>query len=199
MATTTRRTRRFALPSLKDERSEQAIEAFLGEGPQAPTRRRRKAVAAKSAVVPHTGEAVALRTMPGRVAWQEALTRESTRSTRYGRPSAVAIFELRPLRDSATIDSWVRLHATPVGQVLLHLSRATDVVARVADTRFQVLLPETNEPGAGQFVERVVAECHEQLRAAGAPLQVKASIAAASTDLPLHDALAKALSALEAA
>jgi GGDEF domain-containing protein len=191
-ATTTNRARKFALPDLADDRGGEMIEAFL-QGPEVRTGR------ARSVAAPQVGDAVALRSMPGRLDWNAALDRESTRASRYGRPAAVAIFEIRPLRPSATIDSWLRLHAAPIGQVLLRMSRATDVVARVTASRFQVLLPETAEPAAGEFVERVVGECQEHLRAAGAPLRLQASIAAASHEVPLQDALAKAVRSIEAA
>jgi GGDEF domain-containing protein len=249
-STTSNRSRRFALPDLKDERADGVIEAYL-DGPKVRRARPKTASAIKpgselavqehtadvvaepsdavaqapeSAVVPageaqppsvasntslspagtatlrpRTGDAVALRTMPGRLAWNDALDRESTRSTRYGRPSAVAIFDLRPVRPSATMDSWVRVHATPIGQALLRLSRATDIVARVATTRFQVLLPETTSDGADEFVERVVGACEHQLQAIGAPIKVQASVAASSAEVPLHDALASALRSIEAA
>lgn len=206
------RSRRFELPDLKDERADEVIEAYLG-GAVASKARSRTTGGVKPgneialqaepvdavALRAKPGDAVALRTMPGRLAWNDALDRESTRSIRYGRPSAVAILELRPLRPSATIDSWVRMHATPVGQALLRLSRATDIVARVAATRFHVLLPETSSDGAGEFVERVVGECEEQLRALGAPLRVHSSVAASSAEVALHDALADAVRSIEAA
>ena len=268
-STTSSRSRRFALPDLKDERADGVIEAYL-DGPKVRKARPKTASAVKpgselavqehtadvvadssdavaqapdaaalpaadaaeppapvagelptsdAAVVPaeeaqapavvspaeaatmrpRTGDAVALRTMPGRLAWNDALNRESTRSTRYGRPSAVAIFDLRPVRPSATMDSWVRVHAAPIGQALLRLSRATDIVARVASTRYQVLLPETTSDGADEFVERIVGECEHQLQAMGAPIKVQASVAASSAEVPLHDALATALRSIEAA
>ncbi|HEX3266136.1 MAG TPA: diguanylate cyclase, partial [Candidatus Limnocylindrales bacterium] len=90
-------------------------------------------------------------------------------------------------------------HAAPVGQVLLRGSRATDVVARVAATRFQVLLPETTAEAANDFVERIVSECHEQLQTIGAPLKLTACVAASSADIPLRDALTQALREIEAA
>lgn len=200
-ATTSKRPRRFALPDLKDKRADKAIEDFL-DGPKAQGRATSRAltVPAERAVAHSpTGDAVSLRTMPGRLAWAEALDREAHRATRYGRPTAVAIFELRPERPSATLDSWIRTHAAPIGESLLRLSRATDVVARMTATRFQVLLPETTDEAAGRFVERVVGECRERLAALGAPLQVKASVAASSPELPLRDAVAKAVRSLEAA
>jgi GGDEF domain-containing protein len=191
-ATTTNRARKFALPDLADDRGGEMIEAFL-QGPEVRTGR------ARAVAAPQPGDAVALRSMPGRLDWNAALDRESARASRYGRPAAVAIFEIRPLRPSATIDSWLRVHAAPIGEVLLRMSRATDIVARVTASRFQVLLPETAEPAAGDFVERVVGECQEHLRAVGAPLRLQASIAAATHEVPLQDALAKAVRSIEAA
>jgi GGDEF domain-containing protein len=201
MAATTKRPRRFALPDLKDKRADEAIEAFL-DGPKTRRRSTSKALAVHAdRAVAHspTGDAVSLRSMPGRLAWYDALDREAHRATRYGRPTAVAIFELRPQRESATIDSWVRTHAAPVGESLLRLSRATDVVARITSTRFQVLLPETSDEDAGKFVERVVGECQARLAAIGAPLHVQTSVAASSADLPLRDAVAQAVRSIEAA
>ena len=200
-ATSSKRARRFALPDLKDRRADQSIEAFL-DGPKT-----RKRAAGKGLAVPEdralaqarTGDAVSLRTMPGRLAWADALDREAHRATRYGRPTAVAVFELRPERPTATIDSWVRSYAAPVGESLLRLSRATDTVARMTATRFQVLMPETSGEAATRFVERAIADCQQRLASAGAPLKVHTSVAGSSPELPLRDAVAKAIRSLEAA
>jgi GGDEF domain-containing protein len=187
------RARRFALPDLADERTGESIEAFLhGRGSKS-------AAPAAAASHPLAGDAVALRSMPGRIEWNAAIERETARSIRYERPAAVAVLELRPLRSSAAMDSWLRVHAAPLGRVLLRGSRATDVVARVATTRFHVLLPETTAQAARDFVERVVGECQEQLRADGAPIRVAAGLAASSPEVPLRDAVAQAARSLEAA
>jgi GGDEF domain-containing protein len=191
------RARRFALPALADERTEESIEAFLhGRGIKGGSRT--TALVARDSHLPE-GDAVALRTMPGRAEWNAAVERESQRAARYERPAAVAVLELRPLRPSAVIDSWLRAHAAPIGQVLLRQSRASDVVARVGTARFQVLLPETTADAAGEFVERVVGECQERLQALGAPLRLAASVAASTPDLPLRDAVTRAVDSIEAA
>jgi len=190
------RARRFALPDLADERTGESIEAFLhGRGTKAAKARGK---AAASTHVP-AGDAIALRAMPGRLEWNAAIERETARSARYERPAAVAVLELRPLRTSAAMDSWLRVHAGPLGRVLLRSSRATDVVARVSPGRFQVLLPETTAEAAGEFVERIVGECQEQLQELGAPLRVTAGVAAASPELPLRDAVSQAVRSIEAA
>ena len=191
------RARRFALPDLADERTGESIEAFLHGRTKKPRTALVPAVDATTQARP--GAAVALRSMPGRLEWNAAIERESARGARYERPTAVAILELRPLRPSAAMDSWLRVHAAPVGQVLLRSSRATDVVARVADTRFQILLPETTAEAANGFIERIVGECQEQLQTIGAPLKLMASVAASSADVPLRDALSQAVRDIEAA
>ena len=55
----------------------------------------------------------------------------------------------------------------PVGQTLTRQARAADHVARIGLSRFAVLLPETDEIQAINYVERVRAECDRWL-AAGA-------------------------------
>jgi GGDEF domain-containing protein len=191
------RARRFALPALADERTEESIEAFLhGRGSKGGAKT--GALVAMGSHAPE-GDAVALRSMPGRVEWNAAVERESHRAARYERPTAVAVIELQPLRPSAAMDSWLRMQAAPVGQLLLRQSRASDVVARVGAARFHVLLPETSADAAGEFVERVVGECQGQLQALGAPLRVAAGVAASSPDLPLRDAVSRAVDSIEAA
>lgn len=186
------RARRFALPDLADERTDESIEAFLhGRGS--------KNTQAATNAHPSPGDAVALRAMPGRQEWNAAIERETARTSRYERPAAVAVLELRPLRSSGAMDSWLRVHAAPLGQVLLRSSRASDVVARVATARFHVLLPETTAQAAGEFVERIVGECQEKLREQGAPLRVTASVAATTPEVPLRDAVSQALRSIEAA
>ena len=188
------RARRFALPDLVDERTEESIEAFLhGRGSKSA------AAQANTSIHPHAGDAVALRSMPGRLEWNAAIERETARAARYERPAAVAVLELKPVRPSVTMDSWLRVHAAPLGQVLLRTSRATDIVARVANARFQVLLPETTAEAAGEFVERVVGECQEKLNELGAPLRVTSSVAEASADVPLREAVSQAIRSIEAA
>ncbi len=55
----------------------------------------------------------------------------------------------------------------PIGQTLMRQARAADHVARIGLSRFAVLLPETDEIQAINYVERVRSECDRWL-AAGA-------------------------------
>jgi len=221
------RSRRFALPPEhgSDNRAVEAIEAFL-EGPT--VRRHRPPVTVKRRPrksYPNTGSAqpkkgastavsapevdprrgvavqrpVDIRTLPGRLEFGAALERESQRSARYGRPACVAIVELVPERPNQQAEVWLRSLAGPVSRTLRQGARATDLVARTANARFQVLLPETAEPGAGRFAERISSACQSSIDATGAPVAVRVTVAVSSPDHSLEEALAHALQSIEAA
>lgn len=220
------RARRFALPDLADARTEEAIEAYL-EGPKVRRGRRAKpaetpAPATGTEAVPGTDSGSGantstdralvpviepraprpptdLRTLPGRLEWNAALDRESTRAARYGRPAAVAIVEIKSERPNQSVDPWLRTIAGPIARVLREDSRATDLVARVASTRFQILLPETSEAGAECLAERIASGCRTFIETTQAPVTVRVSIAAAGLADSLQDALEHALRSIEAA
>jgi diguanylate cyclase with GGDEF domain len=196
-----------------DKRADEAIEAFL-EGPDVrrhrPTtrrRRRRPAAQAQSTAVQVTETQVPvmprvstdIRSLPGRIEWNAALERESLRAARYGRPAAVAIVELLTDRPSAPADPWMRTLAGAIATTLRGGCRATDLVARVATGRFQVLLPETPEQGAGRFAERISTACAESVDRAAAPITIRVSVASATTEHRLDEAVADALRSIEAA
>jgi hypothetical protein len=202
------RPRRFALPSLDDERTDESIEAFL-EGPEV---RRHRPVAKRSTAstapdqtsnAPATARPARpttdLRSIPGRLEWQAALDRESLRAARDGRPASVAIVEVRAEREGPGFDLAVQRLAGPIAGVLRRDTRATDLVARVATGRFQVLLPETDQHGAGRFGDRALAACRDAITTSGAPATVRVSVAAATSEHSLGEALAHALSSIEAA
>lgn len=214
------RARRFALPNLHDERTESSIQAFL-DGPE--VRRRRPAprrqtpangtavasdVVASDAVVAPGRIAIReerpkrpteLRTLPGRLEWTAALVRESGRARRYGRPASVAIVELRHQDAKADVTPFMRSLAGPISRVLREDVRDTDLVARVATARFQVLMPETNESGAERLGRRLAAGCRSYIERTGSPVSVRVSVAATGLQESLQDALAHALRAIEAA
>lgn len=206
------RARRFALPDLADERTGESIEAFL-EGPDVRRGRPLARVAADGAGSTGAGASVPtahrvqtptrpsteLRNLPGRLDWNAALDRESARAARYGRPASVAIVELKAERPNQPVDPFLPSLAGPIARVIRQDSRATDLVARVASARFQILLPETTEAGAERLAERVAANCRRHLEATGAPVTVKVSVAGTGLEDSLHEALAHALRSIEAA
>jgi hypothetical protein len=140
-----------------------------------------------------------IRSLPGRLDWNAAMDRESLRAARYGRPAAVAIVELRADRDGKAVDPWLKALAGPIARVLRNDSRATDLVARVASKRFQILLPETTEAGAERLAERVAAGCRAYIQSVGAPVAVRISVAGTGLETSLHAALDDALRTIEAA
>ncbi|HYK95674.1 MAG TPA: diguanylate cyclase [Candidatus Dormibacteraeota bacterium] len=189
------RARRFALPDLEDERTGESIEAFL-EGPDVRRRRPAPRAAIQAAPPPRATD---LRTLPGRLEFNAALERESLRAARYERPAAVAIVELKPDREGHLLDPWLKSLAGPISRTLRGDSRATDLVARVASMRFQMLLPETSEAGAERLAQRLAAGCRTLIESTGAPVSVRVSVAGTGADTSLHAALAEALRSIEAA
>ena len=140
-----------------------------------------------------------LRTLPGRLEWNAALDRESVRAARYRRPTAVAIVELKAAKAGQSVDPWLGSLAGPIARSLRSDSRATDLVARVAGSRFQMLLPETSEAGAEHLAERIATTCRTYIQTTGAPVIVRVSVAGTGLDDSLHEALAHALRTIEAA
>ena len=140
-----------------------------------------------------------LRTLPGRLEWNLAMARESARAKRYGNPAAVAIVELRHRDAKTDVTPFMRALAGPISRVLREDTRGTDLVARVATGRFQVLMPETNEAGAERLGERLAAGCRTYIERTGSPVTVRVSVAGTGLQDSLQDALAHALHAIEAA
>ena len=216
------RARRFALPDLHDERTESSIQAFL-DGPDVRSRRPATRTSSSNPEAAIAGNAsgdttagttarsrpngtdeaprrsTELRTLPGRLDWNAAMARESARAARYLRPASIAIVELRHHDPKADVTPFMRALAGPISRLLRDDSRATDLVARVATSRFQMLLPETTEAGAGQQAERLAARCRGYIERTGAPIAVRVSVAGTGLQDSLQDALANALRAIEAA
>lgn len=109
------------------------------------------------------------------------------------------IVELKHERENQKVDPFMPALAGPIARAIRQDSRATDLVARVATSRFQILAPETAEAGAERFAQRVAATCRRHIEATGAPVQVRISVAGTGLDDSLHEALAHALRSIEAA
>jgi diguanylate cyclase (GGDEF)-like protein len=117
-----------------------------------------------------TAERVAVEAKPGTdaltglldgAAFNRLVAAENLRIHRYHRPATVVIFELGGL--DRLID---RLGAEAADRVvpaladtMRRLARDVDLVARLAPGRFGILLPETDEVAAINYVERVRRAC----------------------------------------
>lgn len=104
----------------------------------------------------------------GPEAWALLLAAELARCRRFGRIATVVVVEVARLEGlSAVWGEDAGAHASArVGAALRARSRASDYAARIGPRRFAILLPETDEVAAVNFVERVRAFCDHVLQAA---------------------------------
>ena len=122
--------------------------------------------------------------------WDRLLASEVARVRRYRRPATVALIEIVGFEElervwgdeiaERTFVRWARTLATEI--------RSSDHIARIDRTRFAVLLTETEEIAAINFVERVRAACEQQ----PGELRVAMGWASPTGKTDLHDALATA-------
>lgn len=179
---TARRRTRFVLPPDQgDERATERIEAFL-EGPPAATPRHRP-LHLRHEPLRRPRRRIPIDT---RADWELALRHEDHRFARYGRPVALLVVEVRT-HDRDTADRTARR----VGAIVRELARATDRVTRVSPSRFQVLLPETDEVAAATLAGRIRRACRAEVgeRAADRRWDVAVAAAAPHHGATLHDAL----------
>lgn len=110
----------------------------------------------------------------GPVLFERLLAAESARARRYQRPESIVIAELVGLDGLGR--SWgedvARTAVTSLAAVLRSGSRTSDYVARIASDRFAILLTETDEIAAINYVERVREAWEGQRAIAGGGLRV---------------------------
>ncbi len=89
--------------------------------------------------------------------WNRILSEEHARALRYRRPMTVVVVELVGLDRliEARGDDAGRLAVREAGRCLRRSSRSSDHCARIGPARFGVVLTETDEIAAINFVERV--------------------------------------------
>ena len=95
--------------------------------------------------------------LEGPDAWQRALVSEVARTVRYGRPLTVVVLEVEGIMELGDdMGEDVSRHALhEAAQALRREARTSDLVFRIGVTRFGVVLTETDEVAAINFVERV--------------------------------------------
>jgi diguanylate cyclase (GGDEF)-like protein len=191
------------------ERFRQDVQAEIGPRPSpiaSPTDARAASPAPSRAVPPSSfgalpwadsGEAIPTDPVTGfdlPAGWARRLADESARIQRYGRTSTIVLVELAGLDRLAErlgTDAAERLIA-PIGSTMRRLARSADNLARLGPTRFAVLLPDTDEVKAINYVERVRGACDVWLEAGAVSLRLAmgwAEISASQgADVALHDA-----------
>jgi diguanylate cyclase (GGDEF)-like protein len=123
--------------------------------------------------------------------WSHAIHAESARTVRYGRPATVVLAELDGLErlvDRFGQDAADRL-VLAVAAAIRRDTRSADRVARLGPGEFGVLLPETDEVQAINFVERVRATTDLWLEAGAVAVRLAIGWANVGADQSLEVAL----------
>jgi diguanylate cyclase (GGDEF)-like protein len=136
----------------------------------------------------------------GPLLWDRTLERELARVKRYHRPATVAFMELEGL------DRVARRWGLDVAEdalrgcagILQRELRTSDHLARIEPARFGILLTETAEIAAINFIERARVACEHEVRASGEELSIGFGWASPSGEGTLADAVEKAVTRLEA-
>lgn len=112
--------------------------------------------------------------LDGPAGWARALDLEAARVGRYHRPVTIVLGELDGLdRLTATFGPGAAERLLPaVADSFRREARGADRVARIGVARFAVLLPETDEVQAINYVERVRAACDRWLEAGAVALRL---------------------------
>jgi diguanylate cyclase (GGDEF)-like protein len=118
--------------------------------------------------------AEALPAMGSASTWATWLDEEAARTARYDRPVTIVLVELAGLErladrvGSAAADRLI----PPVASTIRRQARAADRLARLSTTRFGVLLVETDEVSAINYIERVRSACDVWLAAGAVSLRL---------------------------
>jgi len=102
-----------------------------------------------------------------RLAWDRWVADEEARERRYRRPTTLVVAEVTGLDGVSAFlgsDTAVRV-VTEIADIVRANVRTSDHAALVGPARFAMMLPETDEVRAVNFVERVRAACDRWLQA----------------------------------
>ena len=122
--------------------------------------------------------------------WNRILADEGARVSRYGRPATVVLVELDGLDRMTSIlgaDAADRILPAVADSISRH-ARGADHVARLGTGRFAILLPETNEVEAVNFVERIRQVCELWLESGAIAMRLAIGWASPAADTSLGDA-----------
>jgi diguanylate cyclase (GGDEF)-like protein len=132
--------------------------------------------------------------------WDRIVMSEGNRCSRYHRPVTVAFAEIVGLDDLAGQWGWDVAERALAGcaRRLGREIRSSDHIARLEQARFGILLTETSEIAAINFVERARVSCERELKAAGNDCVIGFGWASPPAKGDLSDAITLALSRLAA-
>ncbi|MCU0477467.1 MAG: GGDEF domain-containing protein [Chloroflexi bacterium] len=191
---------------VNDPREQDVIEGFLSISPrrrettgfEAPRRPTSAGPAAAGGEAPPPQPAIPVDVfvddvtgLDSREAWERALGEESARYVRYRRPVGVIVAELDGLarfEHQFGTDASRRI-LSAIGGAMRLSARRTDRVAHLGGGRFMVLLPETDEIQAINYVERIRGECERWLAAGAVALHLSIGWASPSAVGELDTAL----------
>jgi diguanylate cyclase (GGDEF)-like protein len=145
---------------VEDARAVAAIEAFVED--ESPER---------DGVAPGASEASpdALAGLADPAAWSRAISEESDRVARFGRPATVVMAELPHL--DRLVGAFGRGVAdrvvTETARVLASEGRLSDRITQLGEARFAILLAETEEVAAEAYVQRVQGATDSWLASVG--------------------------------
>jgi diguanylate cyclase (GGDEF)-like protein len=148
----------------------------------------------------HPRAAIIFESLESAAAWRGMLTLEAARVTRYGRPATIVIADLEGLdRLAARLgpESVERL-LPAVAATLRREARSADRIARLASARFGILLPETGEVDAINWVERVRDSTDLWLEASAVSLRIAFGWAELGPDSDVEAVLEQARERLDA-
>ena len=132
--------------------------------------------------------------LDNRLAWDRSVRQENERKRRYGRPVSVVIadlYGLDALAERVGREAADRL-VPAIAEALRRYGRTTDRVARVGHARFHVLLPETDEVRAINYVERVRQACDIWLESGAVALSLSMGWASPGPDDDIETAMVMA-------
>jgi diguanylate cyclase (GGDEF)-like protein len=91
--------------------------------------------------------------------WRKLVISEVARATRYKRPMTIVILDVEGMSDILRVWGGEVAHHTlrETAQCLRRMARTSDHLARIGSSRFGILLTETDEIAAINFIERVRA------------------------------------------
>jgi two-component system cell cycle response regulator len=126
--------------------------------------------------------------------WNRILADEGARVSRYGRTATVVLVELEGLdRMTAILGAAATDRVLPaVADSISRHARGADHVARLGPGRFGILLPETNEVEAVNYVERIRQVCELWLESGAIAMRLAIGWASPVGDASLGDAFNEA-------